>query len=133
MTLPEHVVFFDGVCRGCAEFVGFVMRADKSGRIMFSPIQGKTAEKFSLDRNMAPDDWKIVYVDENGVHQGADAVLSVLAKLGGLWRIPASAIYLPASVKELIYAAVSKNRYRIFGRKDTCSVSAFMSGDRFLP
>ncbi len=133
MTLPEHVIFFDGVCCGCSRFVNFVKRADKSGQIMFSPIQGKTAKKFSFDQNLPPDKWKIVYVDKNGVHQGADAILLILKKIGGLWKIPAVAIYLPYLVKEFIYTVISKNRYWIFGKKDVCLVSTGESNDRFLP
>ena len=91
------MIFFDGVCGGCNRFVDFVIRTDSRREIFFSPVQGETAAGFSLYRSEPPREWKIAYVDENGVHEGADAVLLVLGRLGGPWKLPALFIYLPRS------------------------------------
>lgn len=131
---PEKpVIFFDGVCVACNRFVDFLMRADARAEILFSPMQGETAAKFSLPRSGDPGEWAIAYVDERGIHEGADAVLLVLGRLGGFWRLPALLIWFPGPAKEFFYGLVSKNRYRLFGKKTACRVPAPGERERFLP
>ena len=127
------MIFFDGVCGGCNRFVDFVIRKDSRREIFFSPVQGETAAGFSLYRSEPPREWKIAYVDENGVHEGADAVLLVLGRLGGPWKLPALFIYLPHPLKEFFYGIVSRNRYRLFGKRDACRVPSPEEMERFLP
>ena len=131
---PEKpVIFFDGVCVACNRFVDFLMRADARAEIFFSPMQGETAAKFSLPRSGDPGEWAIAYVDERGIHEGADAVLLVLGRLGGFWRFSALLIWFPGPVKEFFYGLVSRNRYRLFGKKTVCRVPAPGERERFLP
>lgn len=127
------MIFFDGVCGGCNRFVDFIIRTDSRREIFFSPVQGETAAEFSLYQNEPPREWKIAYVDENGIHEGADAVLLVLGKLGGLWKLPVLFIYLPQPLKDCFYGIVSRNRYRIFGKRETCRVPSAEERERFLP
>ena len=127
------MIFFDGVCGGCNRFVDFVIRADSGREIFFSPVQGETAAEFSLYRDDPPREWKIAYIDENGLHEGADAVLLVLGRLGGLWKLPALLVYLPRSLKDCFYGIVSRNRYRLFGKRETCRMPSPEERGRFLP
>ena len=127
------MIFFDGVCGGCNRFVDFVMWADSRREILFSPVQGETAAEFSLYQNKPPREWKIAYVDEKGIYEGADAVLLVLRRLGGLWALAALFIYFPRPVKDYFYGIISRNRYSIFGKRDICRVPSHEERDRFLP
>ncbi len=127
------MIFFDGVCGGCNRFVDFVMWADSRAEIFFSPVQGETAAEFSLYENVPPREWKIAYVDENGIHEGADAVLLVLKRLGGFWKLPALLIRVPRPVKGYFYGIISRNRYSIFGKRHTCRVPSPEERERFLP
>ena len=114
-------------------FVDFVMWTDSHAEIFFSPVQGETAEKFSLYQSQPPREWRIAYVDEKGIYEGADAVLLVLRRLGGLWKIPALFIYLPRSVKGYFYGIMSRNRYRLFRKRETCRLPSPEERERFLP
>ena len=127
------MIFFDGVCGGCNRFVDFVIRTDSRREIFFSPVQGQTAAEFSLYRNEPPREWKIAYADENGVHEGADAVLLVLGRLGGVWKLPALLVCLPRPIKDWFYGIISRNRYRLFGKRDACRVPSPGERERFLP
>lgn len=127
------MLFFDGVCGGCNGFVDFVMWADSRREILFSPVQGETAAEFSLYQDEPPREWRIAYVDEKGIYDGADAVLLVLRRLGGLWMFPALFVYIPRPVKDYFYGIVSRNRYSIFGKRETCRVPSPEERDRFLP
>ena len=113
------MIFFDGVCVFCNSFVNFLMRADARAEILFSPMQGETAAKFSLPRSGDPGEWAIAYVDEKGIHEGADAVLLVLGRLGGLLETSRSfhlvsrareRVFLRACVKEPLPPFRQENR-----------------------
>lgn len=127
------MIFFDGVCGFCNRFVDFVIWADLRREILFSPVQGETSVKFSLYQDQPPREWKIAYVDEKGLYEGADAILLVLRRLGGLWRLPALLIYIPRPVKDYFYGVISRNRYSIFGKRGTCRVPSPEERERFLP
>ena len=127
------MIFFDGVCGFCNRFVDFVIWADLRREILFSPVQGETSVKFSLYQDQPPREWKIAYVDEKGLYEGADAILLVLKRLGGLWRLPALLIYIPRPVKDYFYGVISRNRYSIFGKRGTCRVPSPEERERFLP
>jgi len=51
----------------------------------------------------------------------SDAALFILRAIGGLWR-PAAVLpgLLPKWVRTRVYNLVARNRYRIFGKYDTC-------------
>lgn len=121
------------MCGGCNGFVDFVMWADSRREIFFSPVQGETAAEFSLYQSEPPREWRIAYADEKGIHDGADAFLLVLRRLGGLWTLPALFVYIPRPVKEYFYGIISRNRYSIFGKRETCRVPSPEERDRFLP
>ncbi|MCY3986860.1 MAG: DCC1-like thiol-disulfide oxidoreductase family protein [Candidatus Dadabacteria bacterium] len=129
----KPVIFFDGVCGGCNMFVNFVMWADARAEIFFSPVQGETAVRFSLCQEEPSRDWKIAYADEEGVYEGADAVLLVLKRLGGLWKVPALLIHIPLTVKDYFYGIMSRNRYRLFGKREICRIPSAAERERFLP
>jgi predicted DCC family thiol-disulfide oxidoreductase YuxK len=36
------IIFFDGICGLCDRTVDFVLRADREGKFLYSPLQGET-------------------------------------------------------------------------------------------
>ena len=121
------------MCGGCNRFVDFVMWADRRREIFFSPVQGETAAEFFLYQNEPPREWRIAYVDEKGIYEGADAIFLVFRKLGGIWTLPALFMCIPRPVKDYFYGIVSRNRYSIFGKRETCRVPSPEERERFLP
>ncbi len=127
------VLFFDGVCGLCNRFVDFTLTHDRAGRIRFSPLQGETARA-----RLTPADVQslesVVLVDESGVHRRSSAVVRVLRLLSPGWRIVAGLLWLiPLPLRDFGYKLVAANRYRLFGKKETCRLPAPGETARFLP
>ena len=127
------VLFFDGVCGLCNRFVDFTLAHDREGRIRFSPLQGETARA-----RLSPADVQslesVVLVDERGVHRRSSAVVRVLRLLSPSWRIVAGLLWLiPRPLRDFGYMLVAANRYRLFGKKETCRVPTPGERARFLP
>ena len=133
------VILYDGVCGLCSHFVQFVLRRDRAGRFRLAPLQGPFAAdalaRHGLRAPDAPD--SIVLLDAPGTaaeraRVRSDAVLSVLAGLGGGWRLAALLRVIPWFLRDAVYALVARIRYRLFGRFDRCALPPPNSKHRFL-
>ena len=62
----------------------------------------------------------------------SDAILYALAQLGGIWKLAAAGKLLPNRVRDAFYNLVARNRYRVFGKYDTCMLPEERHRKRFL-
>ena len=133
-SLSEHpIVFFDGVCGMCNGFVDRVIRADTQGIFRFAALQGQTAKELLPTLPEDAGEWSMVYVDDRGIHDQSDASLEVYRRLGGLWKILSLAQIIPQAIRTPVYRVIARNRYRWFGRRDTCRIPSESEKERFLP
>ncbi len=131
--MDHPIIFFDGVCAMCNSFVDLVSRADRNGTFRFAPLTGETAKQLLPPLSDDPREWSMIYVDERGIHDQSDASLEVYRRLGGAWQILSIARFVPRFIRNPAYRVVARNRYRWFGRRDTCRVPSEEEKDRFLP
>ena len=62
----------------------------------------------------------------------SDAALKVAAYLGGFWRIFLAARVLPRALRDHCYDLFARNRYKLFGKYDTCMLPPPGVRSRFL-
>ena len=115
----EPIIFFDGVCGLCNGFVDFVIKIDKDRVLKFAPLQGETAEKL-LQKHYIEDLNTIVFLHNDQLLTKSDAVLEILNLVGGPWKAGAAFKFFPRLFRDYFYEVVSKNRYYLFGKKETC-------------
>ncbi len=140
------VIFFDGVCGLCDGFVDFVMARDRRAAFRFAALQGETAsgvlrEGGSARGPSAPPagdgagEWmrSILLRDRDGLHRKSDAVLRILVGLGGPWRLLGLLRLVPRPLRDIAYDFIARNRYRWFGKRDTCRMPTPEERERFLP
>ncbi len=131
---PEMpIIFFDGVCGLCNSFVDLILSADKKGVFLFSPLQGQAAKQYITDLPSESGELSIVYVDENDIYEQSDATLKILERLGGVWGLLSIFSFLPRNFRNYIYRLVAVNRYKIFGKRETCRIPTEEEKARFLP
>jgi predicted DCC family thiol-disulfide oxidoreductase YuxK len=130
--LPDDLVLFDGVCVLCSGWVDFIIRRDPGARFRFTAIQTpygrRLAERFGID---VADPETNVAVMNGCAHFKSDSALRVLAELPG-WRWTRVAYALPKRVRDFFYDRIARNRYRLFGRRDSCRVPTPEIAGRFL-
>lgn len=115
------IVFFDGVCGLCNGVVDLLLRIDRRRVLRYAPLQGSTARE-RVPVEAAALDSLVVWADGAACRQSA-AVLAILARLGGPWRLLAAAGGLvPAVVRDALYRLLAGHRYRWFGRRESCRV-----------
>ena len=129
----QPIVFFDDVCSMCNWFVSLVVRADKQGVIRFAPLRGETARRLLPPLPDDPTRWSMLYLDEQGLHSHSDASLAIYRRLGGIFWPLSLFRFVPRFLRDPVYRLVSRNRYRWFGRQETCRVPTAAERSRFLP
>ena len=124
MTPNNHIiVLFDGVCNLCNGSVQFIIKRDVKSIFRFASLQSTYAQDQLLKFGLSPIGLYSVMVIENGkLYQRSDAILRVLAKLGGFWYVLSGFKIIPRFLRDGLYNAVAKNRYRFFGKKDQCMI-----------
>jgi predicted DCC family thiol-disulfide oxidoreductase YuxK len=118
-VLPPDIVFYDGTCALCHQALRLILRNDPGGLFRFAPLGGETAAARLPDPATLPD--SIVLLTSSGdLLTGSDAVIRILRRLGGGWRILAAVIGVaPRPLRDGVYNVVARTRYRVFGREET--------------
>ena len=139
MDEANPIILYDGVCGLCNRLVQFLLKHDKDGRLRFAALQSDFAVKILGRHGIDPKDLDTVHVVENydqpgeRVLQRSDAILRAGRELGGLWGASSSiARVVPRALRDLVYRFVATNRYRVFGKYDTCMLPNPNQRSRFL-
>jgi predicted DCC family thiol-disulfide oxidoreductase YuxK len=135
----QPIVLYDGVCGLCNRLVQFLLKRDKRGRLRFASLQSEFAERVLTRHGINPKDLDTLHVVINYEQPGeqvlnrSDAVLRAGDELGTPWRtLAAIARVLPRVLRDLLYRFVARNRYRVFGKYETCMLPDPNQRHRFL-
>ncbi|WP_375287423.1 thiol-disulfide oxidoreductase DCC family protein [Sphingomonas sp.] len=127
------VILFDAECVLCSANARFVLRHDKAARFRLASMQGDVGAAIYRRHGMDPrDPGTILVVERDRVRRDSDAVLSIYEGLGLPWRLLGAVRVIPAAVRDPVYRWVARNRYRLFGRRDTCWLAPPEHRDRLL-
>jgi predicted DCC family thiol-disulfide oxidoreductase YuxK len=135
---PHPIVLYDGVCGLCNRLNQFLLKRDKRDSLRFASLQSSLAESLTLRHGANPKDLDTVYVvvDHNLPTEHllcrSDAIIYVLTQLGGIWKGMGLAKILPKAVRNIAYNIVAKNRYRVFGKHDSCMLPDPINMEKFL-
>lgn len=129
----QPIILFDGVCNLCNRSVHYVIRHDTNALFLFASLQGKTGQQL-LKQYGLPDSAmnSFVLIHNNKAYTQSTAALLVAQKLRGPVKFLYVFRFIPAFVRDLVYQLIAKNRYKWFGRKDTCMVPSKLLVNRFL-
>lgn len=131
---PNLIVFFDGVCNLCNGFVNFVIQNETAGKIHFAAIQSETAKRYlTVDERQTLSSIIVVETDTNKHLTESSAVFKVIRLMRFPWNLfSVLRIVTPSFVGNFFYQFIAKNRYRWFGKTETCRVPTESEKARFL-
>ena len=139
MAGSNPIILYDGVCGLCNSLVQFLLKHDKDGRLRFASLQSDFAEKVLRRHGFDAKDLDTLHVVENydqpgeRVLQRSDAILRAGRELGGFWTASSSvARIVPRPLRDLVYRFVATNRYRVFGKYESCMLPDPNQRSRFL-
>ncbi|MDM0029980.1 thiol-disulfide oxidoreductase DCC family protein [Variovorax saccharolyticus] len=127
------IVVFDAQCLLCNGWVQFLLRHDRQGVVRFASIQGATGKGLLAEAGLKVDGLQtLLVVDGARTWQHTSAILRVLHALGWPWRLAWGAWLVPAPLRDMLYRWGARNRYRLFGRTETCAMPPPDYAERFL-
>lgn len=123
MNESHPVVLFDGVCNLCNRSVQFIIRRDKKDQFRFAALQGKTGQAILARHGLPADSFNsFILAEGDKIYTRSTGALRMLKKLGGGWSILYGFIIVPRFIRDWVYDQVARNRYRWFGRQESCMI-----------
>jgi predicted DCC family thiol-disulfide oxidoreductase YuxK len=134
-SLPgASVVVFDAVCVLCCAGLHWIVRHDKHAHWRFLPMQSRRGTAALVAAGISPQSPVSFLVLHDGrCYTESQACLVIARDLGGIYEALATAARIvPKTVLDAVYRLVARNRYRWFGRRESCYVPATDEFHRFL-
>ena len=131
-------MLYDGVCGLCNRLVQFILKRDRNHRFLFASLQSELAETLLKRHGEDAHDLDTFYVvidhDKPGerVLMRSDAILHVVRTLGGIWSMASVGSVLPKVIRDAMYGLVARNRYRVFGKHESCMLPSPEHRAKFL-
>lgn len=129
----QGIILFDGVCNFCNDSVQFIIKRDPKGYFKFAPLQSELGKSLLEKHGMPTDAMDTIILIENGIaYNYSTAALRIARKLSGLWALFYIFIIVPPFIRNPIYRFVGRNRYKWFGKKESCMMPTPEIRSRFL-
>ncbi len=121
----KQLILFDGVCNLCNSSVLYVIKRDYENKFLFAPLQSNIAKsittEYKIDTNKV-DSILLYNPKKQKVYSKSTAALQVAKQLNFPTKLMAIFLVIPAFVRNWVYDYVAKNRYKWYGKKETCMI-----------
>lgn len=126
------IVLFDGECNFCDSSVQFIIQNDPQGKFHFASLQSDIGQQLLKEHNVPSDIDSMILIEEDKKYYKSAAALRICRHLKGLWKLAYAFIIIPAPIRNLLYDFVARNRYKWFGKKESCMLPPPNVRARFL-
>jgi predicted DCC family thiol-disulfide oxidoreductase YuxK len=133
--VPENkkIILFDGVCNLCNDSVVFMIKRDKKDVLRYAALQTefgqKMIEKHKIDSSKIDS---IILIDNDKYYYKSTAALRIARHLKGAYPLLVIFLILPAFMRDWIYDIIARNRYKWFGKKESCMIPTPELKGKFL-
>ncbi|CAG8865712.1 hypothetical protein PS627_01631 [Pseudomonas fluorescens] len=129
----ETAVLFDGTCKLCNGWANFIIRHDTRRRIRLATVQSPEGQALLGWAGLPQDRFNtIVLIEGDDVFIRSDAMFEIFARLSPAWRLLNIAKLVPRAMRDWVYDRIALNRYKLFGRFDSCVEPRADHPQRFL-
>tara|TARA_Y100001968_G_C19365823_1_gene722442 strand:- start:954 stop:1376 length:423 start_codon:yes stop_codon:yes gene_type:complete len=123
----SKVIFFDGECNLCNAIVDFIANHNQKRDLNYVSLQSDFAKERLLVRGINNITNNTIYYDDgNKLYVKSQAVFMVFKNLDGLLYpfFGKIGLLLPRFISDYVYNIISRNRYVIMGKRDTCRIKS---------
>lgn len=125
-------VLFDGVCNFCNGWVKFIIQRDPNQYFRFASLQSDAAASLLKERQLEVSLHSIVLLEGDQHFTESTAVLRICKHLKGLWKYCYLLRFVPKPIRDGCYRWFARNRYRFFGKQESCLLPTPELRKRFL-
>ncbi|MGX1024168.1 thiol-disulfide oxidoreductase DCC family protein [Psychroflexus sp. MBR-150] len=130
----KHIVLFDGVCNFCNNSVRFIIKHDKKDLYRFASLQSQLGQSLTKSRGIDTQKIDSIILIQPGeaYYIKSNAALEIAKNLNSFYPILSVFVYLPRGFRDFFYDFIAHNRYKWFGKKETCPMPKPEEQDKFL-
>ncbi|MFT5236369.1 MAG: putative DCC family thiol-disulfide oxidoreductase YuxK [Shewanella sp.] len=129
----KEIIIFDGVCNLCHGAVNFIIERDPYYRFVFTPMQSDTAKSLIAHYGLEGEYSDTFFlIKDDKCYMRTDAALEITTSLSGVWPALAILRFIPRRIRDFFYRLLGRNRYALFGRRDTCILPTDAVLGRFI-
>jgi predicted DCC family thiol-disulfide oxidoreductase YuxK len=133
MQKEQDIILFDGVCNLCNDAVLFIIKRDHNRRFKFAALESDVGNALLKQHQIDPSKVdSIILISKNVAYIKASAALHIAKGLSGLWPLLYAFIIIPDFISNGVYDFIAKNRYKWFGKKESCMIPTPDLKSRFL-
>ena len=132
-TIQKPLLLFDGVCNLCNSSVQSVIKYDTKKQFLFASLQSDAAKEILLqfgETNLKLDSVILIY--NNKIYSKSSAILKITQLLGGFYSLNIIFYSIPKFIRDKMYDYVAKNRYKWYGKRESCMLPNEELKNRFL-
>ncbi|NQY93870.1 MAG: DUF393 domain-containing protein [Campylobacteraceae bacterium] len=127
------LVLFDGVCNFCNKAVSFIIKRDPKEIFYFAAIQSPIAQKLLKEYKLNETDLdSVILIKDGHCYTKSDATLEITKDLKGFYSYLWVFKFLPKKFRDYFYDLFAKNRYKIFGKRNSCMIPSSNISKRFM-
>jgi predicted DCC family thiol-disulfide oxidoreductase YuxK len=131
--MEKPILLFDGICNVCNASVDFVLKNDNSRSILFCSLQSEKGKELLRYYQMNAEDLTtVVLIDKGKVYIKSDAILRTAKIMGFPWNLSQIFFIVPRFLRDYLYTKFAANRYKWFGKKETCRIPITKEKQRFI-
>lgn len=131
--MENGIIIFDGVCNFCNSSVNFIMERDTHNYFKFTANQHEAGKKILSDNGVNVEDVSTVFLYKNGkLYKKSTAALHIARALRFPWFLFYAFILIPSPIRDIVYDFIARNRYKWFGKKETCRMPSPAERTKFL-
>lgn len=128
----NRIVLFDGECHFCDLSVQFIINHDPKELFYFAPLKSRVGKELLAKYQLPAGIDSIVLIEKEKAYVKSTAALRIFRHLRGVWKYLYVFKFVPMLVRDFAYDLIAKNRYKWFGRIDSCKLPPPRIRKRFL-
>lgn len=126
------IVLFDGDCNFCDRSVQFIIKNDRQAIFKFASLKSAKGQELVEKYNVPQTVDSLILIEGNCYYDQSTAALRICKDLSWPWRLAVPLLIAPKPIRDYFYRLFAKNRYKWFGKKDTCQLPTPEMRKRFL-
>ncbi|MFA7447501.1 MAG: thiol-disulfide oxidoreductase DCC family protein [Weeksellaceae bacterium] len=129
----SKIVLFDGICNLCNSSVQLIIQNDSKNLFQFASLQSEFGQKFLQENNLPDDAFKsIVLIDGEKFYTKSEAVLRIGKELKGIYKVLGIFLWVPKFIRDFVYDYIARNRYKWYGKRNSCWIPTAELKQKFL-
>lgn len=129
----QPLLLFDGICNLCNTSINYIIKRDKRQLFKFASLQSDAAKQVLLqfnEKKYSID--SIILIYNNSIYYKSSAILKLLSIMGGIYSVSAIGYIIPKKLRDKLYDYIAKNRYKWFGKRESCMLPTTDLEQRFI-